>query len=58
MSAVQLSPEVVLVALLHHGDDHDEEEGEEPALRADGGVYHPGEDKGDLISWKYFVSWN
>ena len=41
-------PEVILVALLDHGDDDDEEKRHEPRLRGDGGVNHPGEDQGHL----------
>ena len=41
-------PEVILVALLDHGDDDDEEKRHEPWLRGDGGVNHPGEDQGHL----------
>ena len=41
-------PEVILVALLDHGDDDNEEERHEPGLRRDGRVNHPGEDQGHL----------
>ena len=41
-------PEVILVALLDHGDDDDEEKRHEPRLRGDGRVNHPGEDQGHL----------
>ena len=45
---VDNSPEVVLVALLDHGDHDDKEEGEEPRLGRDGRVYDPGQDQRDL----------
>ena len=38
-------PEVVLVALLDHGDDDDKKKRHEPRLRGDGRVYHPGENQ-------------
>ena len=41
-------PEVVLVSLLDHGDHDHEEEGEQPRLGGDGGVYDPGEDQSHL----------
>ena len=43
LSLVALVPEVVLVSLLCHGDEHDEEERERPARRRDRGV---GKDQG------------
>ena len=41
-------PEVIFVALLHHGDNHDEEKRHQPGLGRDWGVDHPGEDQGHL----------
>ena len=41
-------PEVVLIPLLDHRDDDDEQKRHQPGLGGDGGVDHPGENQSHL----------
>ena len=58
MKREDYGPEVILVALLDHGDNDDEEERHEPGLRRDGRVNHPGEDEGHLEEGRGVASEN